>query len=315
MTRRITEIAVLIALLIMLTGCAGVSPVLVLEDIKGNSVLTATFSEQDVAGILRGLNGTNGKPLIVNPFVDFKPGEITARGQVTNPADGKLFVGTIAIKPGVAKGWLTAQITRLIYGNYTATASDLAAANASLSKSLADAAARNTAGIQVESVSVTETSLVLGLRAPQATNLPGKLQLETTDQFYFLTLSMSPANVRTLFDSIYAAGTTPWLVNGTTTLLDGAISITGSLRDDTKGTLTPIRLTLAAGVNSGLWNFAISALTLDKWEVPASILDPVNKGIADGIAKSNSSDPRGGQIESLSIKPTGIVIRFKIPKN
>lgn len=156
--------------------------------------------------------------------------------------------------------------------------------------------------------------MVVKLGAPSSVgNLPGNLQLETTDTAYLLTFRMSPENVRAVLFAIFAGGNRPWFLNPTVTLGNNTLTISGSLQGE-NGESVAIVLALRFAYRGGQVDFAITSLSLNNWEVPESILQPINEGIFAGLVNLLTPRRNGSQITLLTLGNEGLTFQVSIPR-
>lgn len=308
------QIGILLACLVFLTACAGINPALQLESRNGVSELTITFSERDVRGLMNAINTSGGQPLIRNAVVDLRDGELLARGQVRDGSTGRYYNGSLAAELGAENGWLTVTLTALSYNNWRADAVQLAESNAAIAKALADAAKNNTSGISLSGISISDTAMVVKLSAPSDIGgLPGNLQLETTEATYLVTFRMSPENVRAVLFSVFAAGDQAWFLNPVVTLGSDTLTISGALRGENGDTVAVV-MTLRFAYRGGQVDFAITSLRLNNWDVPESILKPINEGIFAGLVNLLTPQRNGSQITLLTLAKDGLTFQLSIPR-
>jgi hypothetical protein len=307
--RAIRNAAFWLICLLTLSACVGAKPVFTLESLPRASALTISMTEQDAQAILFSWAGSSQPATFVSPQLNLIDGGLTIRTQVRE-SSGKLVPANATAQVAARNGWFTLVVTAFEYGGYTPSAAELAKINRDIQAGLEKSRKENLGRFSVDALTITDNSLQLKFSAPTPSGLNAVFQLETDDQYNYLTVNFSARDVRALLNSIFAAGERPWFLNPVIALGNGQISISGNLLDGNTNKTTPISLSLGLTAQNGRLILSIGSLSLGGYAVPVEWLQNINKEIANAALRTQGTV----SIEKFIVTPNGISIRLRLPR-
>ena len=165
---KITMLALLAALALVLAGCNRGEVTDVQRDANGGADVTYKLTESEISDALADALTATGNPLLRNPKVDLQPGQIVISGEHDQRDGTGTVSGNLTMTLTVQDGTLLAQITKADIQGWDANDERIAQFNQRLADNFSKRANRANKQITFKTVTITDNDIELVFNVKRA---------------------------------------------------------------------------------------------------------------------------------------------------
>jgi hypothetical protein len=165
--KRIRNLAVFFFLIAPTFACTVITGTARVEVDPNFVTFTITLSENDVRGIIESAVVASNPPLLANPTVDLRNGDILVTGTYQPPDGSSAIPGEMTLKMEVANEQLAVTVTALNVAGQPVPQTSIDEFNRQLAQGIARTAVQSNTNAKLSGITITDDAMTLSIRTPR----------------------------------------------------------------------------------------------------------------------------------------------------